>query len=42
MLRNQNVSLTMPVTAYLKLIDIWLIFCLIVPFVTFILQAPVL
>ena len=28
----------MPKTAYLKLIDIWLIFCLIVPFITFIIQ----
>ncbi len=28
----------MPKTAYLKLIDIWLIFCLVVPFVTFIIQ----
>jgi hypothetical protein len=28
----------MPKTAYLKLIDIWLIFCLVVPFVTFIVQ----
>jgi hypothetical protein len=28
----------MPKTAYLKLIDIWLIFCLVVPFLTFIIQ----
>jgi hypothetical protein len=34
----QNISLSMPKTAYLKLIDIWLIFCLVVPFVTFIIQ----
>ena len=34
----QNISLSMPKTAYLKLIDIWLIFCLVVPFVTFIVQ----
>ena len=28
----QSISLTIPMTAYLKLIDNWLIFCLLVPF----------
>jgi hypothetical protein len=26
-------------TAYLKLIDVWLLFCLTVPFVTFLVEA---
>jgi hypothetical protein len=29
----------LPATAYLKFIDVWLIFCLLVPFVVFIIQV---
>ena len=29
----QSISLTIPMTAYLKMIDNWLIFCLLVPFI---------
>jgi hypothetical protein len=32
----QSISITLPQTAYLKLIDIWLIFSLILPLVIFI------
>ena len=35
----QSVSLDMPSTAYMKLLDIWLIFCLVLPFVIFIIEV---
>jgi hypothetical protein len=35
----QSISQTLPATAYLKFIDVWLIFCLLVPFVVFIVQV---
>ena len=35
----QSISQVLPETAYLKFIDIWLIFCLLVPFVVFIIQV---
>jgi len=35
----QSISLTIPKTAYMKLVDYWLIFCLLVPFVIFIVES---
>ena len=35
----QSVSEDMPSTAYLKLMDIWLIFCLVLPFITFVIEV---
>ena len=35
----QSISLTLPPTAYLKLLDYWLIFCLIMPFVIFMIEV---
>ena len=35
----QSVSVTLPQTAYLKLLDYWLIFCLIMPFVIFMIEV---
>jgi hypothetical protein len=35
----QSISQVLPATAYLKFIDVWLIFCLLVPFVVFIIQV---
>ena len=35
----QSLSQTLPKTAYLKLIDYWLIFCLLVPFLIFIIES---
>ena len=35
----QSISAAIPQTAYLKLIDYWLIFCLLVPFVIFIVES---
>ncbi len=35
----QSISQTIPKTAYLKLIDYWLIFCLLAPFVIFIIES---
>ena len=35
----QSISEVLPATAYLKFIDVWLIFCLLVPFVVFIIQV---
>ena len=35
----QSISLTLPSTAYLKLLDIWLIFSLIMPFVIFMIEV---
>jgi len=34
----QGVNYTMPQTAYLKFIDWWLIFCLVMPFVVFLIE----
>ena len=34
----QSVQDSLPKTAYLKLIDIWLMFCLFVPFLVFLIQ----
>lgn len=35
----QSISLTIPKTTYLKFIDYWLIFCLLVPFVIFLIET---
>ena len=35
----QSISLTLPATAYLKFIDIWMIFCLLLPFLVFVIQV---
>jgi hypothetical protein len=35
----QSISQSLPQTAYLKFIDVWLIFCLLVPFVVFVAQV---
>jgi len=35
----QSISQTIPKTAYMKLVDYWLIFCLLVPFVIFIVES---
>jgi hypothetical protein len=35
----QSISNSIPNTAYLKLMDIWLIFCLLVPFLVFLIQS---
>ena len=35
----QSISVTIPKTAYLKLIDYWLIFCLLTPFLIFIIET---
>jgi hypothetical protein len=35
----QSISYTIPQTAYLKLIDYWLIFCLLTPFFIFIIET---
>ena len=35
----QSISLTIPKTAYLKLIDYWLIYCLLTPFIIFIIES---
>ena len=35
----QSISDEMAKTAYLKMIDFWLIFCLLVPFFTFLIEA---
>jgi hypothetical protein len=35
----QSISLTIPKTAYLKMIDYWLIYCLLTPFVIFIIES---
>jgi hypothetical protein len=35
----QSISQVLPATAYLKFIDIWLMFCLMVPFFVFVLQV---
>lgn len=35
----QSISDTIPATAYLKLMDYWLIFCLLVPFILFLVQS---
>jgi hypothetical protein len=35
----QSISQVLPATAYLKFIDVWLIFCLLVPFIVFIIQV---
>jgi glycine receptor len=35
----QSISLTLPPTAYLKLLDVWLIFSLIMPFFIFIVEV---
>ncbi len=35
----QSISYTIPQTAYLKLIDYWLIFCLLTPFSIFIIET---
>ncbi len=34
----QSISQSLPQTAYLKFIDVWLMFCLLVPFVVFVAQ----
>ena len=33
-----SISKTLPVTAYLKMIDYWLLFCLLVPFTIFMIE----
>ena len=35
----QSISGSIPKTAYLKLMDYWLIFCLLVPFIIFLVQS---
>jgi len=35
----QSISQSLPQTAYLKFIDVWLIFCLMVPFFVFVVQV---
>jgi len=35
----QSISASIPKTAYLKLLDYWLIFCLLVPFLIFLVQS---
>jgi hypothetical protein len=35
----QSISQMLPATAYLKFIDIWLMFCLLVPFFVFVVQV---
>jgi hypothetical protein len=35
----QSISMSTPKTAYLKLIDYWLIFCLLVPFLIFLIET---
>jgi hypothetical protein len=35
----QSISQTLPVTAYLKFIDVWLIVCLLLPFFVFVVQV---
>ena len=35
----QSISNTMPPTAYVKFLDVWLIFCLIMPFLIFIIEV---
>ncbi len=35
---NQSISQSLPQTAYLKLIDVWLMFCLLVPFGIFLIE----
>jgi len=35
----QSISQSLPKTAYLKFIDIWLMFCLLVPFFVFVVQV---
>ena len=35
----QSISANMPPTAYLKFLDIWLIFCLIMPFIIFLIEV---
>ncbi len=35
----QSISDSIPKTAYLKLMDYWLIFCLLVPFLVFMIQS---
>jgi len=35
----QSISLTIPKTTYLKFVDYWLIFCLLVPFVIFLIET---
>jgi hypothetical protein len=35
----QSINDALPKTAYLKMIDVWLLFCLTVPFVTFLVEV---
>lgn len=35
----QGVNFSLPQTAYVKFIDVWLLFCLITPFIVFLLQV---
>ena len=35
----QGVNYTLPQTAYLKFIDLWLIFCLVMPFIVFLIEV---
>jgi hypothetical protein len=37
--RSQGVNYTLPGTAYLKFIDVWLLFCLTMPFVVFLTEV---
>jgi hypothetical protein len=37
----QSISQSLPQTAYLKFIDIWLMFCLLVPFFVFVVQVSI-
>jgi hypothetical protein len=35
----QGISATLPKTAYLKFIDVWVFFCLLVPFIVFLIEV---
>ena len=35
----QSISTNMPATAYVKFLDVWLIFCLVMPFIVFIIEV---
>jgi hypothetical protein len=37
--RLQGVNYTLPGTAYLKFIDVWLLFCLVTPFIVFLIEV---
>ena len=35
----QGISATMPQTAYLKFLDVWVFFCLLIPFIVFLIEV---